>query len=82
MGNTAMCKVCGSDKGLRTVGSLSNLDENAWPDYYCVDHFPVQPQLMLVRTYSVRYNPNSPILLLRCYIGGFEILDVYTQGDF
>uniref|UniRef100_A0A7N6A7Q6 Ankyrin 2 n=1 Tax=Anabas testudineus TaxID=64144 RepID=A0A7N6A7Q6_ANATE len=29
MGNTAMCKVCGSDKGLRTVGSLSNLDENS-----------------------------------------------------
>ncbi|XP_035531681.1 uncharacterized protein LOC118338487 isoform X3 [Morone saxatilis] len=47
MGNAAMCKVCGSDKGLRTTGSQSNLDQNAFPDYYCVDHFPVQPLLML-----------------------------------
>ncbi|XP_030286481.1 ankyrin-2b isoform X31 [Sparus aurata] len=47
MGNAAMCKVCGSDKGLRTTGSLSNLDQNALPDYYCVEHFPVQPPLML-----------------------------------
>ncbi|XP_054863972.1 ankyrin-2b isoform X29 [Amphiprion ocellaris] len=47
MGNAAMCKVCGSDKGLRTTGSQSNLDQNAFPDYYCVEHFPVQPPLML-----------------------------------
>ncbi|XP_055362833.1 ankyrin-2b isoform X24 [Betta splendens] len=47
MGNTAMCKVCGSDKGLRTVGSLSDLDHNALPDYYCVDHFPLQPPLIV-----------------------------------
>ncbi|XP_040886790.1 uncharacterized protein LOC121176783 isoform X3 [Toxotes jaculatrix] len=47
MGNAAMCKVCGSDKGLRTAGSLSNLDQNSSPDYYCEEHFPVQPPLML-----------------------------------
>ncbi|XP_042368568.1 ankyrin-2b isoform X1 [Plectropomus leopardus] len=47
MGNTAMCKVCGSDKGLRTAGSQSNLDQNAFPDYYCQEHFPLQPPLML-----------------------------------
>ncbi|XP_022603524.1 ankyrin-2 [Seriola dumerili] len=46
MGN-AVCKVCGSDKGLRTAGSLSNLDHNPSLDYYCVEHFPVQPPLML-----------------------------------
>lgn len=50
MGNAAMCKVCGSDKGLRTTGSQSNLDQNALPDYYCAEHFPLQPPLMLVRT--------------------------------
>ncbi|XP_047457147.1 ankyrin-2b isoform X23 [Mugil cephalus] len=47
MGNAAMCKVCSSDKGLRAVGSLSNLDQNALPDFYCMEHFPVQPPLML-----------------------------------
>ncbi|XP_067436529.1 ankyrin-2b isoform X2 [Thunnus thynnus] len=47
MGNAAMCKVCGSDKGLRAAGSQSNLDQNALPDYYCVEHFPLQPPLML-----------------------------------
>ncbi|XP_034712287.1 ankyrin-2b isoform X17 [Etheostoma cragini] len=47
MGNAAMCKVCGSDKALRTAGSLSNLDQNALPDFYCVEHFPVQPPRML-----------------------------------
>ncbi|XP_044038917.1 ankyrin-2b isoform X24 [Siniperca chuatsi] len=47
MGNAAMCKVCGSDKGLRTAGSQANLDQNTMPDYYCVEHFPVQPPLML-----------------------------------
>ncbi|XP_029310380.1 ankyrin-2b isoform X3 [Cottoperca gobio] len=47
MGNAAMCKVCGSDKGLMTAGSQSNLDQNAFPDYYCLEHFPVQPSLML-----------------------------------
>ncbi|XP_041635177.1 ankyrin-2b isoform X17 [Cheilinus undulatus] len=47
MGNAAMCKVCGSDKGLRTTASLSNLEQNAWPDYYCEEHFPGQPTLML-----------------------------------
>ncbi|XP_069374522.1 ankyrin-2b isoform X34 [Paralichthys olivaceus] len=45
MGNTAMCKVCGSDKGLRTTGSQSNLDQNAAPEYYCEEHYPVQPPL-------------------------------------
>ncbi|XP_071368305.1 ankyrin-2-like [Centroberyx affinis] len=40
MGNAAMCKVCGSDKGLRTAGSLSNLDQNALPDFYCAKHVP------------------------------------------
>ncbi|KAI9545809.1 hypothetical protein NQZ68_033941 [Dissostichus eleginoides] len=44
MGNSAMCKVCGSDKGLRT-GSRSHLDQNALPDYYCEDHCPVQTPL-------------------------------------
>nr|XP_046236242.1 ankyrin-2b isoform X25 [Scatophagus argus] len=47
MGNTAICKVCGTDKGLRTTGSQSNLNQYALPDYYCVEHFPVQPPLML-----------------------------------
>lgn len=45
MGNAAMCKVCGSDKGLRT-GSRSHLDQNALPDYYCEDHCPVQTPLV------------------------------------
>nr|XP_019955661.1 PREDICTED: ankyrin-2 isoform X2 [Paralichthys olivaceus] len=45
MGNTAMCKVCGSDKGLRTTGSQSNLDQNPAPEYYCEEHYPVQPPL-------------------------------------
>ncbi|XP_033986775.1 ankyrin-2b isoform X1 [Trematomus bernacchii] len=44
MGNAAMCKVCGSDKGLRT-GSRSHLDQDALPDYYCEDHCPVQTPL-------------------------------------
>lgn len=48
MGN-AVCKVCGSDKGLRPAGSLSNLDQNPSLDYYCVEHFPGQPALVLVR---------------------------------
>ncbi|XP_034470960.1 ankyrin-2b isoform X3 [Hippoglossus hippoglossus] len=47
MGNTAMCKVCGSDKGLRTTGSQSNLDQNPAPEYYCVEHYPEQPPLMV-----------------------------------
>lgn len=54
MGNAAMCKVCGSDKGLRTVSSQVNLDQNALPDYYCVEHFPAQPPLMLVRAHTGR----------------------------
>nr|XP_043877114.1 ankyrin-2b isoform X29 [Solea senegalensis] len=46
MGNAAMCKVCGSDKGLRqAAGSQSHLDQNSPPDYFCVDHFPEQPPL-------------------------------------
>ncbi|CAB1452658.1 unnamed protein product [Pleuronectes platessa] len=45
MGNTAMCKVCGSDKGLRTTGNQSNLDQNPAPEYYCVEHYPEQPPL-------------------------------------
>ncbi|XP_016520728.1 ankyrin-2-like isoform X14 [Poecilia formosa] len=47
MGNTAMCKVCGTDKGLRTAGNQFNLDKNTLPEYYCPEHFPVQPSLML-----------------------------------
>ncbi|XP_077961978.1 ankyrin-2b isoform X45 [Gasterosteus aculeatus] len=47
MDKSAMCKVCGSDKGLRTAGSQCHLDQNALPDYYCVEHFPEQPPLML-----------------------------------
>ncbi|XP_041840324.1 ankyrin-2b [Melanotaenia boesemani] len=47
MGNAAMCKVCGSDKGLIAVGRQSNLDQNAPPEYYCMEHLPVQPPLML-----------------------------------
>ncbi|XP_068569836.1 ankyrin-2b isoform X1 [Cebidichthys violaceus] len=47
MGNAAICKVCGSDKGLRTAGSQSYLDQNALPDCYCVEHFPEQPPLTL-----------------------------------
>lgn len=63
MGNAAMCKVCGSDKGLRTAGSLSNLDQNALPDYYCVEHFPVQPPLTLVRahTWQVQQATGAPL---------------------
>ncbi|XP_056156739.1 ankyrin-2b [Lampris incognitus] len=47
MGNVAMCKVCGSQKGLRTAGVQSDLDQDALPDYYCAEHFPQQPPLML-----------------------------------
>ncbi|XP_023201328.1 ankyrin-2 isoform X15 [Xiphophorus maculatus] len=47
MGNAAMCKVCGTDKGLRTAGNQSNLDKNTLPECYCPEHFPVQPSLML-----------------------------------
>ncbi|XP_039890538.1 ankyrin-2b isoform X7 [Simochromis diagramma] len=47
MGNTAVCKVCGSDKGLRTAGSPAHLDQNALPDFYCMEHFPVQRPLIL-----------------------------------
>ncbi|XP_043953058.1 ankyrin-2b isoform X16 [Gambusia affinis] len=47
MGNSAMCKVCGTDKGLRTAGNQSNLDKNTLPEFYCPEHFPVQPSLML-----------------------------------
>lgn len=54
MGNAAMCKVCGSDKGLRTVGTQSNQDKNALPEYFCVEHFPVPPTLMLVRSPEIR----------------------------
>ncbi|KAM8900535.1 LOW QUALITY PROTEIN: ankyrin-2b [Spinachia spinachia] len=46
MDKSAMCKVCGSDRGLRTAGSQCQLDQNALPDYYCVEHFP-EPPLML-----------------------------------
>ncbi|XP_036002029.1 ankyrin-2b isoform X6 [Fundulus heteroclitus] len=46
MGNAAMCKVCGTDKGLRTAGSQSDLDKNPLPEYFCPEHFPVQPSLM------------------------------------
>lgn len=51
MGNTAVCKVCGSDKGLRTAGSPAHLDLNALPDFYCMEHFPVQRPLILVRAH-------------------------------
>lgn len=54
MGNTAMCKVCGSDKGLRTAGSPAHLDHNALPDFYCMEHFPVQRPLILVRAHTDR----------------------------
>ncbi|KAF7207320.1 transcript variant X16 [Nothobranchius furzeri] len=47
MGNAALCKVCGSDKGLRTFGSQSNLDKSGLQEYYCEEHLPVQPPLML-----------------------------------
>ncbi|XP_027893607.1 ankyrin-2b isoform X24 [Xiphophorus couchianus] len=47
MGNAAMCKVCGTDKGLRTAGNQFNLDKNTLPECYCPEHFPVQPSLML-----------------------------------
>ncbi|RVE60131.1 hypothetical protein OJAV_G00177840 [Oryzias javanicus] len=47
MGNTAMCKVCGSEKGLKIAGNQFNQDQNVLPEYYCVDHFPVEPSLML-----------------------------------
>uniref|UniRef100_A0A4W6E9F5 Ankyrin 2 n=1 Tax=Lates calcarifer TaxID=8187 RepID=A0A4W6E9F5_LATCA len=49
MGNAAMCKVCGSDKGLRTAGSQSNLDQNPSPDYYCVEHFPSDSNTSFLR---------------------------------
>ena len=69
MGNAAMCKVCGSDKGLRTAGSQSNLDQNALPDYYCAEHFPVQPPpLMLVRAHADRCsNRDAPEVLFLGY---------------
>lgn len=79
MGNAAMCKVCGSDKGLRTTGSLSALDQNALPDYYCVEHFPVQPPLMLVRSHVGRCSRHfqaTGAILKYClcgFIGGFRI---------
>ncbi|XP_062418021.1 ankyrin-2b isoform X4 [Pungitius pungitius] len=47
MDKLAMCNVCGSDKGLMTAGSQCHRDQNALPDYYCVEHFPEQPPLML-----------------------------------
>ncbi|XP_061566214.1 ankyrin-2-like [Cololabis saira] len=47
MGNAAMCKVCGSDTGLRTVWIQSDRDQNALPEYYCMEHFPAEPLLML-----------------------------------
>ncbi|XP_075890000.1 ankyrin-2b isoform X4 [Nelusetta ayraudi] len=47
MGNTAMCKVCGSDKGLRTMASLSALGQNDLPDFYCEEHFPAWSPLVL-----------------------------------
>lgn len=47
MGNTAVCKVCGSDKGLRMAGSPAQLDL----DFYCMEHFPVQRPLILVRAH-------------------------------
>lgn len=49
MGNAAMCKVCGSDKGLRTVETQSDQDKNDLPEYFCEEHFPAPPPLMLVR---------------------------------
>ncbi|XP_035772220.1 ankyrin-2-like [Neolamprologus brichardi] len=54
MGNTAVCKVCGSDKGLRTTGSPAQLDQNALPDFYCMEHFPVQRPVILVRAHTDR----------------------------
>ncbi|PWA16036.1 hypothetical protein CCH79_00018740 [Gambusia affinis] len=57
MGNSAMCKVCGTDKGLRTAGNQSNLDKNTLPEFYCPEHFPVQPSLMLLS-----FNPTPPLL--------------------
>ncbi|XP_037530725.1 ankyrin-2b [Nematolebias whitei] len=47
MGNAAMCKVCGSDKGLRTVGTQPDQDNNDLPEYFCEEHFPAPPPLML-----------------------------------
>lgn len=54
MGNTAMCKVCGSDKGLRTMASLSALGQNDLPDFYCEEHFPAWSPLVLVRGHTGR----------------------------
>lgn len=54
MGNTAMCKVCGSDKGLRTMASLSALGQNDLPDFYCEEHFPAWSPLVLVRGHAGR----------------------------
>ncbi|KAK7910231.1 hypothetical protein WMY93_014915 [Mugilogobius chulae] len=45
MGNTAMCKVCGTDKGLKAATSQTNLDQNAFPDFYCEEHYPKQETL-------------------------------------
>ncbi|KAM9836590.1 ankyrin-2b [Aulostomus maculatus] len=47
MGNAAMCKVCGSHKGLQSAESHPNLDQNTPPDFYCVQHFPLQPLVIL-----------------------------------
>lgn len=54
MGNTAMCKVCGSDRGLRTMASLSALGQNDLPDFYCEEHFPARSPLVLVRGHAGR----------------------------
>jgi len=51
-----MCKVCGSDQGLRTAASRSHQDHNALPNYYCVDHFSP----MLVRAHTGRCSQGAP----------------------
>ncbi|XP_015256185.1 PREDICTED: ankyrin-3-like, partial [Cyprinodon variegatus] len=45
MGNAALCKVCGSDKGLRPAVTRTDPDGHPGPDYFCPQHFPAQLML-------------------------------------
>lgn len=83
MGNTAMCKVCGSDKGLRTMASLSALGQNDLPDFYCEEHFPAWSPLVLVRGHTGRcsrhcwtVSTSSRRSLLWCFESFFSELAV------
>lgn len=67
MGNTAMCKVCGSDRGLRTVASLSALGQSDLPDFYCEEHFPAWSPLVLVRGHAGRRRLLSALMFSKIF---------------